>query len=388
MIFIPSFLKYAISKSNYYTADWSKLDPSKEDEAWSAKIDGAHTIVKLKQGEKPRLFSHRISKRTGKEIEYTDKLPHIKNPSLITARLRAETYATDSMGRAVHPEIVGAMLNRGVERSKELQKELGLKTQTALIDIDKIDGSAHKMPFAEKRKFLEGIVKTNPDFTLPSIAHSKKDKQRLKERIATGEHEQTDEGLIIHHLSKGDRGFGKAKIWNEHDVTVHDIFPEEKKTKERPTMAGGFTYGWSENDATKGRVGSGFSHEMKQDMLKNPNKYIGRVARVKAQRLSNNKALIKPVFNLWHVEKNIEKTATIFAKQSILVSKNIAQERDDAKEVARKFADKIYTSRGTSKTWRFRQRSPKLFIPGSFRVAHIKPGISIIYGQIDEKRKK
>jgi hypothetical protein len=86
--------------------------------------------------------------------------------------------------------------------------------------------------------------------------------------------------------------------------------------------------------------------------------------------------------------KGFQKTATIFAKQSIIVDKEHEADREKAKEIARGFADKIYTSRGTKTQWRFRQRSPKLFVPGSFRHAKIKPGISIIYGKIDENRKK
>src|SRR3954465_10581410 len=99
-MFTGGFKKLAyLAKRPYKAIAVENLDPSKTEEAWTAKIDGAHTIVELKKGEKPKLFSHRISKRTGGPIEYTDKLPHVKKKSSITAILRAETYATDKSGK-------------------------------------------------------------------------------------------------------------------------------------------------------------------------------------------------------------------------------------------------------------------------------------------------
>src|SRR6185312_3122428 len=157
-MFTYGFFKTAMSakmvtKRPYKDVDIKTLDPHKEDEAWTVKIDGAHTIIELKEGETPRLFSHRISKRTHKPIEYTEKLPHIKHKSSITAVIRGETYAVDKKGKAVHPDVVTAMLNRTLPRSHELQKELGITTRTALIDVDRIDHTdASKITFEEKRK--------------------------------------------------------------------------------------------------------------------------------------------------------------------------------------------------------------------------------------------
>ena len=77
-------------------------------------------------------------------------------------------------------------------------------------------------------------------------------------------------------------------------------------------MAGGFTYAWEPGGKTVGKVGTGFNHAMKEDMLKNPDKYIGKVALVKALDLSKNKVLVKPSFAGWHVDKNIEASAFNF----------------------------------------------------------------------------
>lgn len=72
------------------------------------------------------------------------------------------------------------------------------------------------------------------------------------------------------------------------------------------------------------------------------------------------------------------------AKQSVIVSKEIVKDRVSAEAVAKKFSDRIYTSRETAPSFRFRQINPSKFESGSFRVFKPKPGVSIIYGKLKE----
>lgn len=306
-LFWAGFEKRAFAtKRSYKTLDFHKLDPNDASQAWTAKIDGAHSYAILNKGETPQLFSHRTSKRNGLPIPYTPKLLHLNSASSVNARLRTEVFAVDRKGRAVEPEVVTAMLNSNVDNSLALQKRLGLKTRTALIDIDSIEGKdATHMPFGEKRKLMEQIVKDNPDFTLPAIATTPKAKEKLRARILAGTHPQTKEGLVVHELAGST--FSKAKIVNEHDIVVRDIFNEEGTKPGRPAgMAGGFHYSWTENGPIVGRVGTGFSHDLKRQMATNPGDFIGRVARVKALGVSKNDVLMKPSFSHWHVERNIQ----------------------------------------------------------------------------------
>lgn len=298
--------KAAKTKAVYHKLDIHALDPSRDNEAWSVKIDGAHTVVKMNKNKLPLLFSHRTSKKTGTLIPYTPKLPHIKTKSPFTAEVRAETYAVDSRGRAVHPDVVTAMLNSGVEKSLGLQKKLGIRTATALIDVDKFEGRDMRgAPFGEKRRVLEMIASKNPDFHLPDMAIRPKEKMTLLKRMLAKRHPQSKEGLVVHDLHAPDRPFAKAKLVDHHDIYVTGIFPEQEVKKGRKPMAGGFTYAWEAGGKSVGKVGTGFSHKEKEDMLKNPSKYIGRVAKVKALDLSARKVLVKPSFDGWHLEKNL-----------------------------------------------------------------------------------
>ena len=385
-MFVTGFEKTAyLEKRPYKSVAIENLDPHKEDEAWTAKIDGAHTIINMKKGKLPRLFSHRISKRTNEPIEYTQKLQHIKRKSPETAVLRGETFATDSAGKAVHPDTVTAMLNRGFDRSLELQKEKGIKTRVALIDVDKIGNKdVRGASFGFKRKFMEGLVKKNPDFMVPEAAYTAPEKIKLLDEIKSGKHPETKEGLITHSISQPEMPFGKAKITSDYDVYIRRIYKEEGKAGRKP-MAGGFEYAWEPGGDPVGRVGSGFDHAMKADMLKNPEDYIGRAARVKAHDLSRNKVLMKPSFLGWHVEKNIDKPT--MAKQTVIVHKSLSGNRDKAREIARGFSDRMYTARETGQSFRFRQLPPGKFVPGTFKTFSPKAGISIVYGELKKGNK-
>jgi hypothetical protein len=69
--------------------------------------------------------------------------------------------------------------------------------------------------------------------------------------------------------------------------------------------------------------------------------------------------------------------------QTVIVDKSVAPTRKDATEVARDFAKRIYTSRETKTSWRFRQRPPGDFVKGTFRTRPIRArGVSLIYGRL------
>ena len=298
-------MPYIFTKPPILPIPLSRLDPTKEHEVWSAKIDGAHTIGLLKKGQAPELYSHRLSRKDNKNISYNDKLTHLPKKSKVDAKVRFETYATDKYGRAVPPELVTAMLISKPENSLAMQRELGLKTQTAIIGVDKLNGIDYtKRPLEEQIEAIKQIQAVHPEFTIPDMAVTSEEKRRLLSNIKQGMHPHTKEGIIIHNLEK-DKSY-KAKIISTQDVHVRDIFPEEAISLDRAPMAGGFTYSYTPNGPIVGKVGTGFNHQMKRQMLENPDLFKGRVARI--HYLGEPKeggALIKPSFKGWDIDKNI-----------------------------------------------------------------------------------
>lgn len=74
--------------------------------------------------------------------------------------------------------------------------------------------------------------------------------------------------------------------------------------------------------------------------------------------------------------------------QTVIVSKKTAKTRKAAERVAREFANRIYTSRETATSWRFRQRPPEDFRKGSFRTKKIDGGVSLVYGTLKPSARK
>ncbi len=111
----------------------------------------------------------------------------------------------------------------------------------------------------------------------------------------------TDEGVILKPKSKDH--IVKAKFRPDYDVWVRDIFEATDASGKPKGRAGGFEYSWTKHGPVVGRVGTGFSHAEARKMWKNKKDYIGRVAKVKAQRKMPSGALFGASFQEWHLDK-------------------------------------------------------------------------------------
>lgn len=69
-------------------------------------------------------------------------------------------------------------------------------------------------------------------------------------------------------------------------------------------------------------------------------------------------------------------------KQSIIISKSHpdVKSRKEAEKIAKRYADRIYTSRETGSSYRFRQMDNDKF--SEFRTKIINSHISIVYGKL------
>ena len=73
----------------------------------------------------------------------------------------------------------------------------------------------------------------------------------------------------------------KAKLMEEEEVYIRRIFPGEGKYA--GNAAGGFEYSLTPDGKIVGKVGTGFSDEMRRMLWDRQNEMIGRVARIKYQ---------------------------------------------------------------------------------------------------------
>lgn len=70
------------------------------------------------------------------------------------------------------------------------------------------------------------------------------------------------------------------------------------------------------------------------------------------------------------------------AKQTVIVKKSAGKTRARASKLAKPYADRLYTSRETKGTWRFRQRPPECFVPDTLRTFCPVNGVCIVYGTL------
>jgi hypothetical protein len=300
------------SKPKYKEVEPDAIDISDDDQLMMAKVDGAHNTFRLDAGRPVRVFSYRPSERATGVIEHTHRfLPGLQArvpKQLDGLVLRGELFASDPVtGRAREAVETGAVLNSGVWKSRDTQQHSPLRA--VIFDVARRAGKdVEAIPYQEKLKVLRRVSKALPFLELPPMAESPRGKVDLLNRIRTGQEPITGEGVVLWPLSGGPPV--KAKFRPEHDVYVRQVFPE---TGQRHGLAGGFAYSWTPRGKVVGRVGTGLTHDLKRDMLENPGKYIGRVARVRAEAVYRDKdnpkkpgALRAPSFQDWHLDKGYQ----------------------------------------------------------------------------------
>lgn len=284
------------------------IDFGNNSEVMMPKYDGAHTLLDLDKTDRiPRLFSYRIPKRhTSGVIEHTHKVP-----SLLTTRvpkelrgtvLRTETIAVDGKGRAIPAKDIAGMLNATVPNSRAKQEAMGAHLVPIILDVEKYKGKSVQDKTFRERYELAKQVSTHLHLPVTDVAFDNTAKRKLLASIRAGNHPMTGEGVVLRPLDTSGLA-RKAKLRPDHDVHVRRIFEATNKDGQGTGRAGGFEYSWTPRGPIAGRVGSGLGHTMAQDMLRKPENYVGRVAKVEAEQKYPSGALGKPSFRGWHLDK-------------------------------------------------------------------------------------
>ena len=307
------------SKASYKEIDPDDIDVTDSTQALMPKLDGSHTAIDLRAGRAPRAYSYRVGKKakTGL-IEHTHKIP-----GMLTKKVPKELDGTILRGeilgikgdRALPAEMIGGLLNSKVWRSREVQEAAGVKLKVFPFDVEKYRGkSMEGASFDEKLEVLREVQRSLAELDPPEIAVTPEEKISLLNRVRSKKHPLTEEGFVLVDRNRASRPI-KAKFAPDFDVFVRDIHPAiSGKTGKPHDRAGAISYSWTADGPVRGQLG-GFRHAEAKDMLKNPDKYVGRVAKVKAMKVftdkeGNPKALFQPRFKEWHLDKgDIEKSS-------------------------------------------------------------------------------
>lgn len=293
------------SKPKYKETKIEKINPHDDSEVLTAKVDGAHGYLVLgNPGTHPRLYSYREGKRA-KDIEHTFKIPELlqyKVPKELSNTVsRVEIFATDKKGKALPGEQVGGLLNSAIWKSREGQEQQGQLKIMPINPMRMKGKDLENASYKDKWDAIQKIVEKVPKTEMPFLANTAQKKIKLINDVVNKKLKQTEEGVIIHKWNEP-APFTKAKIRPDYDVHIREIFPGEGKYEGK--AAGGFKYSLTPEGKVVGNVGTGFSDELRKDMFKNPESYVGKKVVVNAKGQYSSGALGgSPSFKRIHLDE-------------------------------------------------------------------------------------
>lgn len=260
------------------------------------KMDGAHALVVLEGGKRPRVFSYRESKR-GDILEYTHKIPEFfKNRvprSVGKVVLRLEILLVDRDGNALPAERTAGVLNSGIMRARDLQS-----TEGSSLKVFPFDVVGSNKPYSDRFKEVTAYCSLMPFLQVPEHAMDEREKREMLDKIKSGKDKLSKEGVVVW----SDKGPVKAKLTTDADVYIRSVFPGEGKYK--GIAAGGFTYSRTPDGPILGKVGTGLSDKFRKELWDNRDKVQGRVAVVTYDKEMPSGNLYAPRFLHFHLDKD------------------------------------------------------------------------------------
>lgn len=256
--------------------------------AVTRKIDGAGALLYLGD-HGAEAYGIRTNSK-GEKPSYTDAIGGLRSlnipKDLRGTLLRAEVFGQRA-GQSIGPNELGGILNATTRNAVYKKRGDGIRMLLAALAVHR-NGVDDYDP-----KAVEDIVRRlGAANVIPVTRYTGKDALEAIERMRNGDDTLTNEGVVIHQ--PGQRPL-KAKFKEDADVVIRDVFKAGVGPGVRP-RAGGFSYSLPGSDKVIGRVGTGFDHAMLEDMLANPDRYVGRTARIQSQQQYPSGAYRAPSF--------------------------------------------------------------------------------------------
>lgn len=267
------------------------------------KLDGAAALYKL-FSDKIEILSYRPTTK-GRPIVHSYRVGNTTGLNipkhLVGSVLRGEIYGVRKpTGEAIPSQELGGILNAATQKSLAKQREQKVELRNAVFNILQYGKKKVpiKQPLAERMTMLKEVLGYLPEkkFHLPRMAETPEAQRKLWEEITSGKYPMTREGIVAWPVKGGKPT--KVKLYDEHDVHVRDIFPGEGELA--GVGAGGFKYSIEPGGPVVGEVGTGFTRATREEMFQQPEEYIGRVARIRAQEQFPGGAYRAPSFIALH----------------------------------------------------------------------------------------
>jgi hypothetical protein len=270
----------------------------------TAKIDGSAAIYDLLK-DKFEISSYRTTKE-GKPIIHTERLRGAKAGDKISLPkelqgtvLRGEIFGTKD-NKAITAQQVGGILNATIANSLARQKENNIKMRNLIYNISSYGKKPVSVntPYDERLKMIKNVLKYLPkdEFELPETARTPQAQSALWNSVTSGQNPLTNEGIVSWPAKGGIAT--KVKTYPEADVWVTGFVPGTGKFKDKGI--GALLYALEKDGPAVGKVGTGFDDLTRADIFNDPDSYIGRKIRIRAQEQFPSGAYRAPAFLSFH----------------------------------------------------------------------------------------
>ena len=282
-------------KPHFKSVSPTETDVSSPRHFLSPKIDGAANVFVLRKHKPVEVYSYRPSLRgKSKLIDHTFRLPLYQKtkvpPSLNKTVLFGEVFAKDESGKTAPLQTTAGILLSNVWKAREKQKETPL--DHIIYDVIKYKGKdVSQEPYERKLELINKITDEMPQLHAAPVARTPLEKDILLRQLHAKAHPLTHEGFVIYDLDKPVPM--KAKFVEDYDVYLRDVLPGQGRLS---SSMGRVAYSLKPGGPVTGYVGGGFSDKLRQEIWKNPKKFINLPMKVYAQAQLPSGALRMPEF--------------------------------------------------------------------------------------------
>lgn len=250
------------------------------------KLDGSRYVFYIGNDPYNRhtgntLLSRRLSTKDKMFVDRTMNVPHI------TQHTYSEIEGTVIDGEIVAKDFLttNSIMNSLPAEAERKQKETGLCNYRVFDIMYYCYRDVRDLPLSERRKLLEDVIlkMNNPHVT--TIKQVKGDLHTLFENIINS----GGEGIIVKDIRKP-YGVGWAKMKKSYDVSCVISGFKPGIGKYESSVGSMALSVYHEDELVEVGFASGFNDEIRADMTKNPDNYIGKVVDIFTQEIqkSNN----------------------------------------------------------------------------------------------------
>lgn len=248
----------------------------------SKKYDGAHFYLEVGNNLSPRVISRRESVKGGYP-DRTEKLPHVAE-LIFPTESKGEVYNAelihtghDKNSVESHPAVSG-ILNSLPEKAIATQKLTG-PVRVVLLDIVGKPEMTYREKIDHLKKVSEFVNKPDILFTPEFVEGHEAIRNQLKDTLA-----KKEEGIIVTEGSIPEENNFRIKIKhsNTYNLLVRTVI-QEMDIQGRPKESAGALELEDATGRDVGKVGTGFSRELRREIWMNRNRWEGKkVIQVKA----------------------------------------------------------------------------------------------------------